>query len=224
MPERSALYFELQDVLHAGGCPVCNLGRRASDSYLHSLIYEGVTDPDLRQKLRDARGLCHRHAWRLAHERGSTLGVSIIYHDVVNTLARILEEEEAGGTRRKSNRQALLGRLGPIAECPACQLERDAIPRAAKTLLKHLDEPELEGAFQAAGGLCLPHTKVVLAQANDDQARTVQRWQLEIYRKLREQLGEFIRKNDHRFQGEAIGAEADAGERAVLSLVGIEEP
>src|SRR5512146_2799232 len=82
MPERSTLYFEIVDALKAEGCPLCRLAQGGSDSYLRALVHEGVTDPALRQELRDARGLCYRHAWRLADWRGSTVGVSIIYQDV----------------------------------------------------------------------------------------------------------------------------------------------
>ena len=93
MPDRGALYSELLDALKAGGCPICRLQRQTSDSYLHTLIYEGVTDPPLREELRNARGLCHRHGWRRAHRHGSALGLAIIYHDVVNTLTKVVEEQ-----------------------------------------------------------------------------------------------------------------------------------
>ena len=172
MPERSTLYFELRDALQAGGCPLCRLRQQAGDSYLHALIHEGVTDPALRQDLRDARGLCHRHAWRLAGERGSTVGMAIIYHDVVNTLTKILEESVANPGGRRSNRKALIQRLGPSAECPACKLERAALPRAAKTLLAYMGDPEIAAGYQSAGGLCLPHFQLTLAQAKEPQART----------------------------------------------------
>ncbi len=55
MAERSTLYFELREALEAGGCPLCRLRDQAGDSYLHALIYEGVTDPPLREELRNAR-------------------------------------------------------------------------------------------------------------------------------------------------------------------------
>ncbi len=93
MPEHDVLYHELLEALQAGGCAICRLARRASDSYLHALIYEGVTDVKLREALRDARGLCHRHAWRLGHQRGAVLGTAIVYRDVVNTLTGALETQ-----------------------------------------------------------------------------------------------------------------------------------
>ena len=94
MADKDVLYHEVLEAFQAGGCALCRLGRRAADSYLHALIYEGVTDPGLRQQLRDARGPCHRHAWRMANRRGSVLGTAIMYRDFVNTLTKVLEAGE----------------------------------------------------------------------------------------------------------------------------------
>ena len=52
MPDRDTLYYELQDALQAGGCPLCRLGGRAGIRYLDTLNYEGVNDPGLRRALR----------------------------------------------------------------------------------------------------------------------------------------------------------------------------
>lgn len=224
MAERSALYFEMREALQAGGCPICRLGRQASDSYLNALIHEGVTDPALRQDLRDARGLCHRHAWRLAHRRGSTLGVAIVYHDVINTLARTLEEG-GGSAGRRGGRQALARSLGPSARCPACKLEEEAVPRAAKTLLAYQEDPDIAAAFVPAGGLCLPHFQLTLGLAGDAQAQVLESRQLEVYRRLRDQLAELIRKHDHRFKDEPVSPEeASSWLRAVAAVDGEDEP
>ena len=217
MAERSTLYFELREALEAGGCPLCRLRDQASDSYLHALIYEGVTDPPLREELRSARGLCHRHAWRQANRHGSVLGLAIIYHDVINTLTKTLEDQVPN---RRFNRQGLVKRLGPSAECPACRLEGIALPRTIKTLLAYLDDPDIQTGYRNAGGLCLAHLQTTLGQANDAQARTLAEWQSVVYRELRDQLSELIRKHDHRFKNEPIGVEGDAWRRAVARMAG----
>jgi hypothetical protein len=230
--ERSALYFELRDALTAGGCPICRLGQQAADSYLNALIHEGVTDPDLREKLRDARGLCHHHAWRLANRRGSTLGAAIIYHDVTNTLIKLLEAQDdapaSGGLHwpgaHRGDMTALARRLGASAPCPACQLEDSARPRAVKTLLKYLDDPDIAAGYLSAGGLCLPHLQLALTQANDAQAHAIIAAQLTIYRALRAEMAELIRKHDHRFRGEPVSdEESDAWLRAIARIAGNED-
>ena len=221
MADKDTLYHELLDALQVGGCPLCRLGRKASDSYLDALIYEGVTDPDLREKLRDARGPCHRHAWRMASQRGSILGTAIVYQDVVNTLIKALEGEMPSRPRWFGGESVLAARLAPSRECPACRLEAEAVKRTVKTLLKHLKAPDIAVGYVAAGGLCLPHFQLVLAQAGSAAQRTLAGWQAEALRPLRDELDELIRKHDYRFAAEPISeTEADSWERAVTAVVG----
>ena len=269
MSHQDVLYHELREVLDAGGCPLCRLGQAAADSYLNALIYEGVTDVGLRQELRDARGLCHRHAWRIARQRGSVLGVAIIYRDVVNALARAAGAEFASDTSqadhassqpmeqtdppltpaarvhlrsspfvgerirrwvasllpRHGDVQALVRGLAPSRGCPACRLEADAVRRGAKTLLKYLADPAIAPAFAAAGGLCLAHLQTTLDVASGPQAEQLRAWQTALWRQLRGELDELIRKHDYRFAGETITpSEATAWERAVAGVVGSDAP
>ena len=65
MADKDVFYHELLGAMQEGGCPMCRLARKASDSYLNALIYEGVVDVGIREALHDTRGPCHRHAWRI---------------------------------------------------------------------------------------------------------------------------------------------------------------
>jgi hypothetical protein len=225
MADQDVFYHELVEAMEAGGCPMCRLARKASDSYLNALIYEGVIDVGVRDKLRNARGLCYRHAWRIARRRGSVLGVSIIYSDVVNTLVKALEAQADAPTRLFSRGHPDLARgLAAEEECPACVLEHDANRRHAKTLLRHLDSEEIATGYVATGGLCLPHFQLVLSHASAGQTKTLAAWQAEAWRKLRGELDELIRKHDYRFREEVVGEdEADSWERAVSAIIGDEE-
>ncbi len=226
MTEKDVLYFELLEAFQAGGCAICTLAQRASDSYLNALLYEGVTDVRTREELRAARGPCHRHAWRMSHKRGSVLGTAIIYRDVVNTLTRALEASApAAPGRLFGNRGGNLGkRLAATVPCPACRLEQDAEQRTAKTLLKHLGQAEIGPAYVAAGGLCLPHFQLALGHASESATRTLAGWQATALRKLRDELDELIRKHDHRFAREPITeAEGDSWQRGVAAVVGRDE-
>lgn len=227
MPEHDVLYHELLEALQAGGCVVCRLARRASDSYLHALIYEGVTDVKLREALRDARGPCYRHAWRLGNRRGAVLGAAIVYRDVVNTLARALDAQAAAPARFRlpgRGQPGLAGALAATAQCPACILEADSEQRTARILLKHLDDPAIAGAYDAAGGLCLPHFQVVLSHAGPGPARTLAAWQAQAWGRLRDELDELIRKHDHRFRHEPMtDAERVSWQRGIAAAVGEEE-
>jgi hypothetical protein len=220
MTDQDTLYYELMEAFHPGGCPLCRLGQRAATRYIDTLNYEGVNDPGLRRSLRNAQGLCHRHAWQWTQMRGSPLGIAIVYHNLVRDLIETLEGPEPIVARARGRRRPLATRLAATGRCPACCAEDEAVERYGSTLLTHLDRPEQADAYDRAGGLCLPHLRAVLALADDAQARTVRAWQLAIYRALHGELAEFIRKHDHRFNQELFGAEKDAWTRAVAALAG----
>ncbi len=220
------LYHELLESLHAEGCPICRLARRASDSYFRALIYEGVTDVKLREALRDARGLCERHAWRMAGRRGAVLGTAIIYRDVINTLVKVLEANADLPSRLFRRGQPDLDRaLAPSADCPACLLEQDAEHRSAKILLNHVGDNAIADAYRKAGGLCLPHFQITISHASQAAVKELAGWQAEAWSRLRGELDELIRKHDYRFRSEPVTeAETVAWERAVAAVVGEPEP
>ncbi len=226
MAEKDVLYHELLEAFQAEGCAICRLARGASDSYIHALIYEGVTDVKLREALRNARGLCYTHAWRLAGERGAVLGTAIIYRDVVNTLIKALEANGNAPARLFGRGQPDLSRaLAPTATCPACLLERDAEQREVKVLISHMDDAALAEAYKQAGGICLPHFQLALGQAGSSAVRLLAAWQADAWSRLRAELDELIRKHDYRFRSEPVTpAEADSWERAVAAVVGEAEP
>jgi hypothetical protein len=111
-------------------------------------------------------------------------------------------------------------RLAAAGHCPACNAEDEAVERYGLTRLAHLDQPGLADAYAQAEGLCLPHLRALLIQADNAQARTILTWQVAVYRGLHEELSEFIRKHDHRFSQEPFGAEKDSWMRAVAALAG----
>ncbi len=62
MTGRDTPFFKLREALLAGGCALCRLAGEAASAYIGSALYEGMTDPPTRNRLRDAGGLCRRHA------------------------------------------------------------------------------------------------------------------------------------------------------------------
>jgi hypothetical protein len=230
MADKDVLYHEVLEALQAGGCALCRLAYRASDSYLNAVLYEGVTDVKVRETLRDARGVCYRHAWRLAGKRGAVLGTAIVYRDVINTLTKALEAGQDGAPRLfglgsvSRGNPDLARSLAPSKACPACTLENDSEQRTAKILLKHVNDPAIEAAYISAGGLCLPHFQVALANAGQAAGKTVAEWQAAAWRSLRDKLDELIRKHDYRFRSETISEEeAESWHRAVAAAIGERE-
>ena len=226
MADKDVLYHELLEALQTGECALCHLARRASNSYLHALIYEGVTDVKVREELREARGLCYRHAWRMAGQRGSVLGTAIIYRDVINTLVRTLEAGENAPTRLFGRREGGLQRaLAATQACPACVLERDAEQRTAKILLRHIEDEAIAAEYQRGSGLCIPHLDRTLANASQSASRTLAAWQANAWTRLRNELDELIRKHDYRFRHEPVTTEESVSwQRGVAAAVGSAEP
>jgi hypothetical protein len=216
-------YHALVEALDSDGCPFCVLVTGALERYFSTVLYEQVNDVDLRATLRASQGFCAAHGEMLRRAR-SALGSAIIHRDIMNTLARKLEEEQppektplgwlrglAGAEER--SRAAVLRRAKC---CPACQHAREREQNYADTLLLNWDDELLQAKFRNSAGLCLSHLRLTLARTRDDgQFEALRAVHLAIWRDLIGELGEFIRKNDYRFSGEEIGAEGTSWSRAI---------
>ena len=65
------------------GCALCHMGQRKSQRYVETLLNEAVTDVDQRDTWREARGLCHWHAWMATETPHSAGSLAILYADVL---------------------------------------------------------------------------------------------------------------------------------------------
>jgi hypothetical protein len=231
-------YFELMDALSKAGCPVCRRAKEAVASFLDGLIYEKVNDRGLRDEIRQARGFCTLHASQL-RDHGGALGIAIIYRDVLETLMRRVQAAEyrADGSwlqglmrvRSGDGSPPALGAnadlvrdLLPQAECPACRQRDEAEARNVETLLQYIDDPEFAPALRSSDGLCLPHFRQALQRVGGKATyETLVGIQLEIWVRLRDELVEFIRKQDFRFREEGLGAESSSWIRATEQISGM---
>jgi hypothetical protein len=222
----------LLEALAQPGCPICRLGARAVARALESLAYEQVTDPAVQARFAAALGLCASHGRQLLNRTSSGQGVAILYRAVIAAALRRLEQvsaEPAGGLlslvrgRRADGPAPGLAALSPDAPCPACQVEADAEQRAAQVLLEQLSHPDARSAYERSPGLCLPHLRLALTLARPRQrpaAALLLAHAASILRALDQELAEYVRKHDYRFQHEPYGAERDAPARALTRFVG----
>lgn len=116
--------------------------------------------------------------------------------------------------RRPSSRdwQALLTGHDP---CPACQhyLTMEQVYLGA--FAEYLDRPAFQAALKESDGLCLTHLGKLLGYPLDEEtAQFVMAHHLWRWEQLDQELGEYIRKNDHRFRHEPFGPEGDSWQRA----------
>ncbi|MEZ0396216.1 MAG: DUF6062 family protein [Anaerolineales bacterium] len=217
--------YELRLLFEEPGCPVCALGQRVSSRYVDSLFYESINDPAARARLRASLGLCYEHAWLLIEARLSdALGQAILYRDLAKTLLERLPEE--GEPLDERALRSLGEALTPEAVCPACESRAQAEQRALQALARSLERRDYLAEFEKSEGLCLPHLRALLQEGGLGRKAlaAVLRHQRRRLTNLEGELAEFIRKNDYRFQGEGMGAERDAYQRAAAFLTGRRRP
>jgi hypothetical protein len=174
----------VERALEQEGCALCRLAHDHERRWLWLLLWEQVTDPEIRERIGVAWGFCRRHAWTLAHierrEFGGSLGTSIIYEDLTG---RVLER--CGGAtpgtgprqRARSGRSPDLSRVLPGQRCPTCAaLEAEARDKVA-WFARSVTEPWLVEVYRRADGLCIDHLYRVLTRA-DAQARA---WLVDVH-------------------------------------------
>jgi len=213
--QRDTQFFDLLEACAETGCPVCRLSLMTARRYLADILYEFVNDPGIRDGIRHARGYCNEHAWWMANDRVHQLGIALIQQDMVETILAATEPLRNGRNARQSA-QELLKRLQPTAECPVCAHVRTMEDIVLCALLKYIGDPDLAAALENSDGLCLAHFSRALELMNDaDTLKRLMALQRNTLTRLRDELAEFIRKNDYRFRDEEFGKEGDSWRRAI---------
>jgi len=140
--------IKLEAALSHAGCSVCHLAAESTRRWLFMLLWEGVMDPEIRGRIRQADGFCSTHWWRLLEvermEMHSVTGIAILAEDIMTSLAEQLRAERlpAGPTK-----------LG----CLACQAHRRGEEGALAGLARHITRPEFRAVYLASQGCCSGH-------------------------------------------------------------------
>ena len=233
---KSAGYYDLHQAFGEPGCALCRLLAQTADSYIDSMLWELVNDPELRQELNQTRGYCRDHAWLLVRY-GASLGAAIMMKDIIDTLLRVAEAanfeppsfslRQLFSSPKPSSATARLATgLAAQASCPVCVKVQTSEAYYLAALRAHFTGSDsLAPAYQSSAGLCLPHFRRALAQTTEQETfAALVEAQKAVWRRLSTELGEFIRKKDYRFQDEAIGPEGDAWLRAIEAVSGAAPP
>lgn len=236
MTNRIPYYDDLQEAFAEPGCALCRLLAVSADKLVDSILYEGVTDPPIRETFNAARGYCLSHA-QLLVRAGAALGVTIMMDGVLKVLLRALEVNPVdqpaasktrhllrslGGNARHTTVQELVAALSAQSNCPICHNEAQMLAHYGRTLLQHLaPDNALFNVYCQSHGLCLPHFREMVSLALPGPALTaLVAAQQTIWLRLHHQSEEFIRKNDHRFRGEPFGVEKDVWLRTLTAVSG----
>lgn len=229
-------FYDLIETFTKPGCAVCNLLQAETTRLLDSILYEYATDTSTQAAFRDSRGLCSEHGHQLT-QMGNALGIAVLYEHPLNDVLRILQGTAPGGGSQarlmtrlfpQNPNGAIIDALTPTKPCIACASQAETEARYVKILSDFADDERMTGVFRASDGLCLPHFIQVLQNTADpSRSRLLIAIQTDIWTRLRDELREFMRKNDYQHASEAI-TEAEgvswrrvvarmAGERGILS-------
>jgi hypothetical protein len=224
---------ELIEILPQRGCGFCYLARVKSQRYVETLLDTAVIDVARRDAWRAAKGLCPWHAGMALEVPQSASSLAILYEDVLDHelrhLARLTASEASTRWLRARYRQRLAQRLQRWLRawqqrdlCPVCRLWQTYEQLCMAVLLDDWHNPALMQAFTQSSGLCLPHTVrlVTHGMAHRHLVAFLAAQQARL-QTVHGELRAFIRKQDYRFAHEAYGSEADAWQRVMALLVGI---
>lgn len=219
---RAPGYFDLRADLSQPGCAVCRGASRSAWRHIDGVLWEGVTDPITRTRLRRSRGFCREHSFmaiRVADAEHGELGMAIVYEDLLAQVEAALERPAA---RDRPWRRAARTTARADRGCPACETAHGTATTYLRLLADADPRSEL-GALARQGRmvLCLPH--LALAIETFDEARVDRLIDVATTgtSTARRDLKEFIRKRDYRFHDEPVSAEeAGAWRAAVRFLVG----
>ena len=182
--EKDGLYFDLVDACQPEVCPVCHLLEIRERRYIDSLFYESVNDPGVRERLRQAGGLCDRHA-ALFLEIGDALGLSIIAKDLLSQWLEVPSKISA--------------------ECPLCQTYEESERRVIKAVSGYLGIADFWSALQNSAGFCRRHFVQISGQLSQKKLRAkLKKFQFEKNQAIIRKLESVIQKNDYRFQTKKI--------------------
>ena len=226
--------FSIVDACQEPGCPICFVSRSTVTLYLSQVLADYVDAPELRQELCNSMGYCREHAWSLSEvERGNTLTIALMYQDILDREAA----KALDGVHANKGSGGLIGRLfkpnksgspptsllSSQIECPACALGRQVEENALRSLLKGLGEQDAEvhKALAGSDGICFPHIECALQlgvnRSSLDILINIMQTKLA---EIQNELKEFSRKHDYRFQHEPVGDEKYSWKRAINLIVG----
>ncbi len=228
-------YFKLGEALRLSGCPICTLVEKDSFRYLDALLYERVNDVGTRGKLRKSLGFCSWHAWKSTEISNCTLGLAIIYEDILGAIGEKLRKMASNFPPSAANsfwskffskkEKKITGNFPEaLASCPVCQHVRIFEEHYLAILLDYFQERDFAQVFAESGGICFNHLQEVIKNFPDHKnlPLLITR-QMEIYKVLRKELAEFIRKQDYQHRHEPAGREIDSWKRAIEMVIGKKE-
>ena len=188
-------YYDLLELFSESGCPICSYKKTFEEQSLDGLFYEFVTDPEIRQKLRDQGGFCQDHLRRVFDTRPSILGMSIVYEDLLN--AYLKNENHS-----------------TLKNCPLCNLWKDKIHHLENILKKHWKD--FKNAWGKHTFICIIHQNEI--QLTPSISSELGQHTLKSLKNIDENLKSFIQKFDYQANKDTISVEESNSWQEVLEF------
>jgi len=184
-PNDATFRHDLCAALARPGCALCRLIDRATRRHIFALYYDLVMESEVRDEVRQSRGLCHDHLWdavQMEQQRhGDGGGLALILEDGLGLIQAQVDRAHANADdgwgaqalRRVTHHgagSAIDAALRPARTCPACETSVEATTLFTDVLARHVTDRDVAEALDASFGLCLRHWGRVI-DAAPDQAR-----------------------------------------------------
>jgi hypothetical protein len=223
-------YLDLLDALKIPGCPLCNSTKEMSLEFLDNLYYERVLDVGTRVSLIKAKGFCNWHAWMSTELRHSDSGIAIIYKHLLDIEIEKLSKlaKGRGSSAKKWTLRpwkkylyAILSSWTNKSSCPICESIQDFVGFKEGVLLDFIDEDEFSKEFEKSSGICVRHLIHIIKTfyTHPNLSLLVEK-QLQKYKFLSYELGEYDRKRAYQFSNEPKGSEVDSWKRVLEQFAG----
>lgn len=205
--EKDIVYHALKDCMKGEACPICAQTETNLRSTMRSVLYESMTDVEIRDTIKNARGFCRHHS-NLFLEEGDALNHAIVYGDALRSA---LQDVVAGDYKYYEDRQS----------CYFCDMAKVSEAAYIKACWEAFHDEEFFSAYEQGGLLCMVHLHAMESASEQEKngeetylklaQTTIDKYQIMI-----RQLDEIIRKSDYRnLQEEWTEGEKTAWRRAV---------
>jgi len=208
---RDIFYSLLKEAIEKEDCPICFLLNRGKERWIDNLLYEHVTDPNTRERIR-SDGFCRRHLWDIFsysnnHPGLDGLGISIIMQDVLESLIERLIRVGSDGK--------LWGE-----KCILCELVAESEENYLASLTSWFEAELLEAYKTSPSILCLNHFQSVFSKVKYGYRAALLKTQLDKLEELNRNLRSFISKSAWDANESPTVKEASAKELAAKVLKG----
>ena len=205
--EKDIVYHALKDCMEDGACPICAQTEQNIRGVMRSVLYESMTDVEIRETIKSARGFCRHHSG-LFLEQGDALNHAIVYGDALRSA---LQDVVNGDYKYYEQRES----------CYFCDMAKEAETAYIGACWQAFRDEEFFSAYEKGGLLCMTHLHAMETcsekeKNGEDIYLKLAQATIDKYQVMIRQLDEIIRKSDYRNLGEKwTEGEKTAWKRAV---------